>query len=442
MNLTDPGFILLLLPAAVALYYCWPIKLRIIAICLISAGGVMLIEPVFGAMILASTVFDSVTSICLNKKGNDSPIGTTFYLLSIVKNIAVIIIFGVVRPLFAGEVSSPAILIVHLTLICALTAQKRERAAFPSPFVFFGHAVMLGHLPFGPTSDPVRAIQTLKAPECSYSKFSEGILLIVFGCAKRVLLSEQLFALYKTLLRIPSAQMSVASAWLAALCPAMGLCFVFSAYSDIAQGIGMLLGIDTPRMAYYPFQAKGVRESIYRHNMALEDSIGNLIFPDWKRDSREYSSLSVSILIPFALALIIGISFDTLLWACWLSFAAVIDWVIQRNIRIPSLLLRLSTLIVTVPAYSLLTGTSAQKVSVLATMFGFGNAPLINDYFVYHIVSNILLLVTSLFLCSSLVSTVLLWIRRRRPEIWWIITWLSSIPIMVVTVSFMIRNVR
>jgi len=442
LNLTDPGFVLLLLPAAAALYYCCPKKLRTLAICFISAAGVIIIEPVFGAAILASAVFDSVTSVCLDKKGSDSPLSATFYLLSMVKDTAAIIIFGVVRPLFAGEAASPAILIAHFTLICALAAQKRGRVAFSSPFVFFGHAVMLGHLPFGPTADPARTVPTLKTPECSYKKVGEGILLIIFGCAKRVLLAEQLFALYKTLLRIPTAQMSVASAWLAALCPAMGICFVFSAYSDIAQGIGMIFGVDIPRMAYYPFQAKGVRESVYRLNMALEDSIGNLIFPGWQRDSREYSSLSVSILTPFALAIVIGASFDSLLWACWLSSATAIDWLIQRKFRIPSILLRLSSLIVTVPAYSLLTGSSLQKASVLATMFGFGGAPLVNDSFVYQVVSNVLLLVISVVLCSSLISTLLLWIRRRRPEIWWIATVISSVPILVVTVSFMIRNVR
>jgi len=75
-------------------------------------------------------------------------------------------------------------------------------------------------------------------------------------------------------------------------------------------------------------------------------------------------------------------------------------------------------------------------------MFGFGGAPLVNDSFVYQMVSNVLLLVISVVLCSSLISTLLLWIRRRRPEIWWIATVISSVPILVVTVSFMIRNVR
>lgn len=442
MNLTDPGFVILLLPAAAALYYCFPKKLRTVAICLISAGGVLLIEPQFGAIILASVIFDSVTSLCLDKKGATSPLSLTFYLLSMVKDTAFIAIFGIVRPMFTGETTSTAILIAHFTLICALTAQKRERVVFSSPFVFFGHSVMLGHLPFGPIVDPARTVPTLQVPNCSYKKLCEGILLIIFGCAKRILLAEQLFALYKTLIRMPAAQMTVASAWFTALCPAMGICFVFSSFSDIAQGIGMIFGVDIPRMTYYPFQAKGMRESVYRINMSLEDSIGNLIFPDWKRLPNELSSLAVSILTPFALAVIIGCNFGTLLWACWLSAAAAADWFIQKKIKMPSILLRFSTLIVTVPAYSLLTGTSSQKASVIATMFGLGKAPLINASFIYQFVSNMLLLAISIVLCSSLISTLLLWIRRRRPEIWWLLTSISSIPMLIITVSFMIRNVR
>lgn len=442
MNITDPGFILLLLPTFAAFYYCCPKRFRTAAICLISGVGVFLLEPSSAFWILASVFFDAAASLFVERTGNKSAVSYTFYLLAMIKDVSVIVFFGIMRPLISDILPSASLLVVHFTLLCSLVAVRRKRVEFSSPLLFFANAVTLGRLPFGPAADPERLLPTLKEPQCSFKKVGEGIFLVIFGCAKRILLSEQLFALYKTLMRIPEAQMSVASAWLAALCPAMGICFVFSAYSDIAQGIGMIFGIDVPRMAYYPFQAKGVRESVYRLNMSLEDSVGRLIFSSFSRESRSLSSVIASLATPFALAVLIGLGEGTLLWALWLSVAVGVDMLIQEKVKLPPMLLRLSALVFTLPAYSLLTGTASQRLAVLTTMFGLSGGAFIDSTFFYHITSNIALLICSVLLCSSLLSTLLLMLRKKSERLWWGISFASSVPIMVVTASFMIRNVR
>jgi alginate O-acetyltransferase complex protein AlgI len=439
MTLTDLGFLFLVLPVTVALYYCCPMRLRTMAVFLLSAGLFLLMEPDSAPWILLSLLFDAAAVFFGEQREATPSIALTLFLLAVVKDCSLLAIFGALRPLIQGESAPTGLIVSHISSLVVLYLQRRDRLSVNSLMLFGGYTLLAGHLTMGPIAEPARVMMAIRHPVCSRQKIGQGAFLIISGAMKRVVIAEQLFALYKTLLRLSSGQLSVASAWLTALCPAMGVFFVFSAYSDLALGIGLLFGIELPRMTYYPLQARGARESVYHLNMPLEDLIGHLIFPNFSREDGSRRAILISALMPFALAVFLGLSGTTLLWALWLSAACVIDGIIARKKRrISPAVMRLITFFGLLPAYALLGGTWSQNLTVLGAMVGLGGVPLINSGFLYLILSNAALLIVSILLSTSVMSAVQRWVHRKFPKTWWVLSAAVSIPILVITVSFLV----
>ena len=440
MSQTDPGYLFLLLPCAAALYYCCPVSRRTEAFCLLSAVLFVFLQPVHAVWMLPSILFDALTSFFICRRGRKSYLSKTFLLLSVVKDVSLLLIFGILRPLFGAGGAPACLLVSHSCALAALLLQKKGGVRFSSPLLFCGYTLFAGHLSLGPIADPARVVNSIKKTECSFQKVGQGAFLVVFGVMKRALLSEQLFALYKTLLRLTAEQMSVGAAWMTALCPALGLFFVFSAYSDIAVGTGLLFGVELPRMTYYPLQACGAREAVYHLNMPLQDLLGRLFSPFYQREDGSRLSFAVSLLSPFALAVLLGPGVGTLFWAAWLSAACALDcFLTVPKRRSRAIILRLLTFLCLLPSYALLGQSPSESIGTLGAMLGLGGLPLTNDVLLYLILSNGAVLAVSVLLSTSLLSSAQRNLHRRFPAVWWLCSAAVCIPVLIITTSFIIR---
>lgn len=109
----------------------------------------------------------------------------------------------------------------------------------------------------------------LKQRNHSLENISAGAQRFVIGLAKKVLIADtlgytadQIFGLSPTLLG-PDA------AWLGVLCYAFQIYFDFSAYSDMAIGLGLIFGFNIPENFQYPYISRSLREFWRRWHISL-----------------------------------------------------------------------------------------------------------------------------------------------------------------------------
>ena len=107
----------------------------------------------------------------------------------------------------------------------------------------------------------------LKQRTINISKFGTGAELFVKGLAKKVLLADNLSVLYSSICGHP--QMSVFTSWLGILAYTMQLNFDFSGYSDMAIGLGKMLGFDFNKNFDYPYISTSVSEFCRRWHISL-----------------------------------------------------------------------------------------------------------------------------------------------------------------------------
>jgi D-alanyl-lipoteichoic acid acyltransferase DltB (MBOAT superfamily) len=102
--------------------------------------------------------------------------------------------------------------------------------------------------------------------------FTEGVARFVIGLGKKMLIANYAGFIADRIFALNSASggsLSVASAWLGAIAYTLQIFFDFSAYSDMAIGLGRMFGFHFLENFNYPYIAKSIGEFWRRWHISL-----------------------------------------------------------------------------------------------------------------------------------------------------------------------------
>lgn len=109
--------------------------------------------------------------------------------------------------------------------------------------------------------------QQLSERSITFDKIAYGIQRFVIGLGKKILLANVLgefCAVFKA-----TDEVSLVFCWSYAIAVSLQIYFDFSGYSDMAIGLGSMLGFDFPENFNYPFISRSVTEFWHRWHMTL-----------------------------------------------------------------------------------------------------------------------------------------------------------------------------
>lgn len=99
--------------------------------------------------------------------------------------------------------------------------------------------------------------------------FSAGAHRFMVGLCKKVILADNLGLLVNSAFALKSQQLSVFSAWMAAVAYLLQVYYDFGGYSDMAIGLGRMFGFHFPENFRFPFLSKSVAEFWRRWHISL-----------------------------------------------------------------------------------------------------------------------------------------------------------------------------
>lgn len=100
-------------------------------------------------------------------------------------------------------------------------------------------------------------------------KFYEGIIRFVRGLAKKLLIANSMGAIADSAFAMSTGDLPSILAWLGIICYAFQIYFDFSGYSDMAIGLGKMLGFDFLENFNYPYISKSIQEFWRRWHISL-----------------------------------------------------------------------------------------------------------------------------------------------------------------------------
>ncbi len=98
---------------------------------------------------------------------------------------------------------------------------------------------------------------------------TEGAYRFCLGLGKKIVIADNLAIVADAMFKLPPNELGVAQAWLGILCYSLQIYFDFSGYSDMAIGLGRMLGFHFPENFDQPYRSANVTEFWRRWHMTL-----------------------------------------------------------------------------------------------------------------------------------------------------------------------------
>ncbi len=277
-------FLCLFMPVTLILYYLLPAKFRNLFLFVASLVFYAWGEPVYVLIMIFSTVFDYCNGLMLEKfdrKGNDKA-RKAVLALSVIINIGLMGFFKYTD--FAIEsvntITGAGLKLLHIALpigISFYTFQTlsytidvyRKQVAVQHNIIDFGMYIsMFPQLIAGPIVRYADIETQIKGRKLEIDKVFEGIFRFAIGLGKKVLIANQMGALFDEII-LSKGVTPALTAWTGALAFAFQIYFDFSGYSDMAIGLGRMLGFDIPENFDHPYESGSVTEFWRRWHMTL-----------------------------------------------------------------------------------------------------------------------------------------------------------------------------
>jgi len=110
----------------------------------------------------------------------------------------------------------------------------------------------------------------LESRRMSWEEFSQGTLRFLYGFCKKILLADSVAVITdKAFILLEANELSMCFAWLGAIAFTLQIFLDFSAYSDMAIGLGHMFGFTIRENFNLPYKAKTVRDFWRRWHMSL-----------------------------------------------------------------------------------------------------------------------------------------------------------------------------
>jgi alginate O-acetyltransferase complex protein AlgI len=164
------------------------------------------------------------------------------------------------------------------TIRYTLDVYRRHIPPEPDFWYFACFVSLFPHLIAGPIIQPGDLLPQLHALAPRHQwRLQHGLFLFAGGLCKKVLIADRIAAsLDPLLVRIPD--LTTPQAWLAMVGFAMQIYFDFSGYTDMARGLGYLLGIEFPVNFNSPYRALNPSDFWRRWHMTLSTWLRDYLY--------------------------------------------------------------------------------------------------------------------------------------------------------------------
>lgn len=203
----------------------------------------------------------------------------------------------------------------------------------------------------------------------------QGIVRFVVGFTKKVLLADTFAVTADAIFALPPEQLTTSTAWLGTLTYTLQIYFDFSAYSDMAIGMALMMGFRFPENFNYPYTSRSIREFWRRWHMTLSSWFRDYVYIPLGGSRAGRARTYLNSLIVFALTgLWHGAAWTFVVWGLWHGLFIVLERALRLDERpIPSLVRWIGTMGVVLVGWVLFRAESFEKaVHMLALMAGAG----------------------------------------------------------------------
>lgn len=160
----------------------------------------------------------------------------------------------------------------------------------------------------------------------SFEMIAAGIRRLFVGFIKRALIANQVALVANSVFNLPQPNVAPHFAWLGLIAYTLQIYFDFSGYTDMAIGLGMMIGVQLPENFNFPYISQSVSEFWRRWHMTLSTWFREYVFYPLERRRFKWMGQQINILIVFLLTgLWHGVKPTFIVWGLWYGIFLAIE---------------------------------------------------------------------------------------------------------------------
>ena len=251
----------------------------------------------------------------------------------------------------------------------------------------------------------------------SAQDFSEGITRFCLGLTKKVVVANVAGSLAGNYLDADLASLSVAGAWFGVLLYTLQIYYDFSAYSDMAIGLGRMFGFHYHQNFNYPYIAKSVTEFWRRWHISLSSFFRDYVYiPLGGKYRHQIFNICV---VWFLTGLWHGASWNFILWGVFYGALLIVEKLGLLKVleKIPSVFSHLYLLFLTLIGWTIFYTTDLGKLGgYFGVMFGLSGNALSDPQLSITFMNNLFWLIAAVLFCMPITQLVKRWAQTQRSE--------------------------
>ena len=197
---------------------------------------------------------------------------------------------------------------------------------------FAAYKLLFPQLVAGPIVRYVEVKASFHSARMSFDGFNAGIFFFGVGMAKKMLIADPLGHQVDRIFNLPPALVTGFMAWFADIGYFLQIFFDFSGYSDMAIGLGFMIGFVFPENFRQPYRAQSVTEFWRRWHMTLTRWFRDYLYVPLGGNRRGLIRTLLNLWIVFLLCgLWHGAAATFLIWGAYHGVLLVVERLFKRQ---------------------------------------------------------------------------------------------------------------
>ena len=278
----------------------------------------------------------------------------------------------------------------------------------------------------------------------NFENFAYGVRRFVIGLGKKVLIANMLGELCDVF--STTNEKSILFYWIFAISYSLQIYFDFSAYSDMAIGLGRMFGFHFLENFNYPYISKSITEFWRRWHMSLSSWFRDYVYIPLGGNRKETIILVRNIFIVWALTGIWhGANWTFVIWGLMFGIMLIIEklFLAKHLEKMPSILQRIYVLFTVMISFIIFNANSIGEAwNNIIGLFGANGERLINASTVYYLKSYLVVLVIAIIGSTPLLKNIIekLKTKTNANKIINLLEPIAMASILIIVTAYLVDN--
>lgn len=334
-------FLCFYLPTVLGVYYISPRKLKNFVLLVTGLIFYAWGEPRYVFVMIASAFIDYIAGrIIASSDENDFRRRTACLVISVCMNLALLGVFKYSSFIIGGinEIFGTVFIDPKLPLPVGISFYTFQSMSYTIDLYrgkikvqknivdFMAYITMFPQIVAGPIVTYDKIEGQLKDRSIGLDRMSDGVCRFVNGLGKKVLLANNVGLLWEEVKAMNYSELSLVTAWLGIIAFAFQIYFDFSGYSDMAIGLGKMLGFDFPENFNYPYEAISITDFWRRWHITLSSWFRDYLYIPLGGNRKGTARTAFNLLVTWSLTgLWHGASLNFILWGAYFGILIIIE---------------------------------------------------------------------------------------------------------------------